>query len=108
MPARTQVVTIEEPRIARRLFGSSQTAWVWLIARLWLGWEWLAAGSGKVFGGTITWRVWNWGDAGDPAACEFPTEWTIAPSEVSHDDGSGSGIDVRPEPEEPQTTGHTT
>lgn len=63
MPARTQVVTIEEPRIARWLFGSSRTAWVWLIARVWLGWEWLAAGWGKVFGGTITWRVWNWGDA---------------------------------------------
>ena len=63
MPARSQVATIEEPRIARWLFGSSQTAWVWLIARVWLGWEWLAAGWGKVFGGTITWRVWNWGDA---------------------------------------------
>lgn len=46
-------------------------------------------------------------DACDSAACDFPTEWTIAPPGASHDDGSGSGIDVRPEPEVPQMTGHT-
>ena len=63
MARRREVVTIEEPRIARWLFGSSQTAWIWLIARVWLGWEWLQAGWGKVFGGNITWRFWNWGDA---------------------------------------------
>lgn len=43
MPAHRQVVTFEEPRIARWLLGSSQPAWIWLIARLWLGWEWLPA-----------------------------------------------------------------
>lgn len=53
---------IEEPRFARWLFGSSQAAWIWLIARLWLGWEWLQAGWSKVFGGDITIRVWDWGD----------------------------------------------
>lgn len=52
----------EEPPISRFLFASTQMAWVWLIARLWLGWEWFQAGWGKVFGGDITWRVWNWGD----------------------------------------------
>lgn len=60
---RADVVTIEEPRVARWLFGSSQAAWIWLVARLWLGWEWLAAGWGKVFGGTITWRFWDWGNS---------------------------------------------
>ncbi len=54
-------VYFEEPRVARWLFGSSEAAWIWLIVRLWLGWEWLAAGWGKVFGGAITWRVWDWG-----------------------------------------------
>jgi thiosulfate dehydrogenase [quinone] large subunit len=55
--------TFEEPRFARWLFASSGAAWIWLIARLWLGWEWLAAGWGKVFGGTITWRFWDWGSS---------------------------------------------
>lgn len=53
-------IYIEEPRFARWLFGSSQAAWIWLIARLWLGWEWLQAGWGKVFGGDITLRFWEW------------------------------------------------
>lgn len=50
-----------EPPVARWLFGSSTAAWIWLIARLWLGWEWLQAGWGKVFGGNITLQVWDWG-----------------------------------------------
>lgn len=52
---------IEEPRASRWLFGSSSAAWIWLIARLWLGWEWFQSGWGKVFGGDITIRFWDWG-----------------------------------------------
>ena len=59
---RTDLDYIQEPRIARWLFASTQTAWLWLVARVWLGWEWFQAGWGKVFGGDITWRVWDWGD----------------------------------------------
>jgi hypothetical protein len=55
-------VYIEEPTFSRWLFGSSAAAWIWLVARLWLGWEWLQAGWSKLFGGNITWKVWNWGD----------------------------------------------
>jgi len=55
------VVQFEEPRLARLLFGSSETAWFWLVARLWLGWEWLHAGWRKVLGGDITWKFWDWG-----------------------------------------------
>ena len=55
-----QPVYIEEPRFAQWVFASSQAAWIWLIARLWLGWEWFQAGWTKVFGGNITWRFWNW------------------------------------------------
>jgi len=55
-------VHIEEPAPAKWLFGSSKAAWVWLVARVWLGWEWLQAGWSKLFGGNITWRFWNWGD----------------------------------------------
>lgn len=57
-----ETVHIEEPPLARWLFAGSQAAWIWLVVRLWLGWEWLQAGWGKVFGGNITWRVWDWGD----------------------------------------------
>lgn len=53
----------EEPPVSRWLFGSSAAAWIWLVARLWLGWEWFQSGFGKVLGGNITWRVWDWGDA---------------------------------------------
>ncbi|HZD72033.1 MAG TPA: DoxX family protein [Actinomycetes bacterium] len=56
-------VYFEEPRLARWLLGSSAAAWIWLIARLWLGWEWFQSGWGKVFGGNITWRFWNWSDS---------------------------------------------
>lgn len=62
MKVSTDLHTSEEPRLARWLFGSSQTAMAWLIARVWLGWEWFQAGWGKVFGGNITWKVWNWDD----------------------------------------------
>lgn len=59
---RGETVFIEEPRAARWLFGSSQAASIWLVARLWLGWEWFQSGWGKVLGGNITWRFWDWGD----------------------------------------------
>jgi thiosulfate dehydrogenase [quinone] large subunit len=39
---------IEDPPIARFLFGSTRTAWLWLILRLWLGWQWLQSGWGKL------------------------------------------------------------
>ncbi len=55
------VYYMEEPRLARWLFGSSQAAWIWLVARIWLGWEWFQSGWGKVFGGNITWKFWDWG-----------------------------------------------
>jgi thiosulfate dehydrogenase [quinone] large subunit len=46
-------IQIEEPRLARWLFGSTSTAWLWLVLRLWLGWEWFHSGWSKVFGGEI-------------------------------------------------------
>lgn len=41
-------VYIEEPTFSRWLFGSSKAAWIWLVVRLWLGYEWLHAGWEKV------------------------------------------------------------
>lgn len=63
MAARTETVRFEEPQFARWLFASPAAAWIWLVARLYVGWEWFHAGWGKVFGGNITWKVWNWGGA---------------------------------------------
>jgi thiosulfate dehydrogenase [quinone] large subunit len=38
----------EDPGIIRFLFGSTQMAWLWLIVRVYLGWQWLSAGREKL------------------------------------------------------------
>jgi thiosulfate dehydrogenase [quinone] large subunit len=42
------VKRIEDPPVALALFGDVRWAWVWLILRLYAGWEWLQAGWGKL------------------------------------------------------------
>ena len=37
-----------DPPVARALFGEVRWAWIWLILRLYVGWEWLSAGWGKL------------------------------------------------------------
>ena len=37
-----------DPPLARRLFGDPSWSWVWLVARLYLGYEWIQAGWHKV------------------------------------------------------------
>ena len=44
----TQIQQIPEPRVSKFLFGDTRMAWVWLIIRLYVGYEWLIAGWGKV------------------------------------------------------------
>ncbi len=44
---------IPEPPIARFLFADTRMAWVWLIIRLYVGYEWLAAGVDKLTGYSI-------------------------------------------------------
>lgn len=39
---------IKEPRLARTLFGDTRWAWLWLIARLYVGYTWLSSGLGKL------------------------------------------------------------
>lgn len=39
---------IEDPPIARFLFGDVRMAWLWLPLRVWLGWSWLDAGWHKL------------------------------------------------------------
>ena len=42
------VKALEDPPVARTLFGDVRWAWLWLILRLYVGWEWLQAGWGKI------------------------------------------------------------
>lgn len=44
---------IPEPPIARFLFADSRIAWLWLIVRLYVGYEWLSAGWEKLTGTSI-------------------------------------------------------
>ncbi len=37
-------VTFHDPPIAQLLFGNSRMAWLWLVVRLYVGYEWLEAG----------------------------------------------------------------
>ena len=40
-------IEIPEPKLARLLFGDARFSWIWLIIRVYVGWEWLSAGWGK-------------------------------------------------------------
>lgn len=40
--------TIEDPPLARFLFSDVRLAWLWLIVRVYLGYQWLEAGLHKV------------------------------------------------------------
>jgi thiosulfate dehydrogenase [quinone] large subunit len=42
------VISIEDPPVARFLFGDVRFSWFWLIIRLYVGYEWLTAGWEKV------------------------------------------------------------
>ena len=53
------VIRLEDPPIAQALFGEVRWAWLWLLLRLYLGWEWLSAGWGK-----LTSPVWTGSQAG--------------------------------------------
>ncbi len=51
-------IIIPDPPIARVLFASTRLAWLWLLVRVYLGYEWLESGWGKFSSGT-----WASGDA---------------------------------------------
>lgn len=53
------VVSIEDPPLARELFGDVRWSWIWLIVRLYVGWQWLTEGIDKV-----TSPVWAGSKAG--------------------------------------------
>lgn len=39
---------VQDPPIARFLFSDVRMSWVWLVIRLWVGYQWIKSGSGKV------------------------------------------------------------
>src|SRR5690242_11143688 len=44
---------IPEPPIARFLFADTRMAWLWLIVRLYVGYEWFSAGWDKLTGRSL-------------------------------------------------------
>ncbi|GCE30152.1 hypothetical protein KDA_56360 [Dictyobacter alpinus] len=54
-------VQIEEPPIARFLFADTRMAWLWLIVRLYVGYEWFTAGWEKLTGHSIA--IGSFGEA---------------------------------------------
>jgi thiosulfate dehydrogenase (quinone) large subunit len=53
------VRSIEDPPVARALFGNVRWAWLWLILRLYAGWQWSQAGWEKLHD-----PLWTGGKAG--------------------------------------------
>jgi thiosulfate dehydrogenase [quinone] large subunit len=45
---RTPHREIQDPPLARFLFSDTRMAWLWLIVRVYLGWQWLSSGWGKL------------------------------------------------------------
>ena len=39
---------LQEPALARFLFADTRAAWLWLVVRVYLGYEWLLAGWDKL------------------------------------------------------------
>ena len=50
---------IPEPKLSRFLFADTRFAWVWAIVRIYIGYEWLTAGLGK-----LGKAVWTGSEAG--------------------------------------------
>jgi thiosulfate dehydrogenase (quinone) large subunit len=46
--SKSNIVTLTDPPIAKSLFNSTRWAWLWLIARLYIGYAWLTSGWGKL------------------------------------------------------------
>jgi len=76
------VTRLEEPPATRALFGSVGFAWIWLILRLYVGYEWLMAGWGKLFN-----PAWTGSKAG--AAISGFTQGALAKTVGEHPDVQG-------------------
>lgn len=39
---------IDDPKLVKTLLNDPRAGWLWLILRVWLGWQWLTSGWGKI------------------------------------------------------------
>ena len=74
---------IPEPNITRFLFADTRMAPVWLIVRLWLGYEWLVAALGK-------WVEGGWVGEGAGGAVKGFAQGAIAQTAGEHRFPSGA------------------
>ena len=44
---RGQVVS--EPRLVEAILSDPRAGWLWLVLRIWLGWQWIEAAEHKIF-----------------------------------------------------------
>lgn len=51
-------VIVPDPPIAQALYASTRWEWLWLIVRVYVGWQWLTSSWAKISGGT-----WAGGEA---------------------------------------------
>ena len=87
---------VEDPPIARALFSSTGAAWLWLVVRLYVGYEWLEAGLHKVAdpawmsGGTALLAYWQRAVAvpAPPARAPITYDWFRSFLQVLIDSGS--------------------
>lgn len=49
-----RIMRLDEPPVTRALLASVRWSWIWLILRLYLGWEWFQSGWGKLGGAAWT------------------------------------------------------
>src|SRR5829696_4663076 len=75
--ARAHETRIPEPNITRFLFADTRMAPVWLILRLWLGYEWLKAAWGK-------WAEGGWVGEGAGGAVQGFAQGAIAQTTGEH------------------------
>lgn len=76
------VTQIPEPSFSRFLFADTRMAWLWLIVRVYVGWQWLEAGWGK-----FNSSGWNGNAAG--AALQGFLKGALAKTAGDHPDVQG-------------------
>ena len=79
--SKQDVVNIQDPPVARALFGSVRWAWIWLIIRLIVSYEWLSAGWSKLHNpawvGSNRPALYDDGAGGDTTPPAAPTNLRI-------------------------------
>jgi thiosulfate dehydrogenase [quinone] large subunit len=76
---RREIERLEDPPVTLALFGHVRWAWIWLILRLYVGWQWLTAGWGKLNN-----PAWTGSDAG--AAITGFVQGALAKTGSAHPD----------------------